>query len=229
MRLSRSDPIVERQLEVYRENFLRHGDTARGTYHNDQATQYLRFERLIQPLAPFAAEAFSIHDVGAGSAELHNYLSRRGIAHRYSGTEIVPEMVAAARAKFPDITMHCRSVADASVEERYDFVVLCGTFNQPGDVPRDEWSAFVFETLRKMFAMSRYAISFNFLTSYHTYSIERLCYLDPFEVGDFCIRELSRFTCVDHALPLFEANIAVFTQECMKRAYPDPALAKYLP
>lgn len=225
--MSDGDPIVRGQVEVYRENFLRHGDTAQGTYHNDRATQYLRFERLVEPLLRYAPPGFSLHDVGAGSAELHRYLLDRGIAHRYSGSEIVPEMVAAARAKFPEAEVRLRAIAEAAPSESYDFVVLCGTFNQPGDIGRDAWARFVEDTLRRMFALCRLGISFNFLTSYNTFAIERLHYQDPLAIAGFCLRELSRFVVVDHSLPLYEANVAVFREECIRAAHPDAPLAKY--
>jgi SAM-dependent methyltransferase len=227
--MTAQDRIVAGQLEVYRDNFLRQGDTPQGTYHNDQATQYLRFERLVAPLLPFAGAGFSIHDVGAGSGELHRYLLGRGVEHAYSGSEIVPEMVEAARAKFPEADVRCRSIGEAGADERYDFVVLCGTFNQPGAVPRVEWALFIRETLRRMYAMCRLGISFNFLTSYRTFSLERLHYQDPFEIADFCVRELSRHVMVDHAMPLYEANVTVMRPECLRQSFPQPEFDKYLP
>ena len=223
----KNETLVERQLRLYRDNFLRHGDVPQGTFHNDVATQHLRFERLLRPILPYAGEGFSIHDVGAGPADLHRYLEESAIRHAYSGSEIVPEMVEIALRKFNGITMHCRDIAQAPSGERYDFVVLSGTFNMPGGVPSGDWKAFVLETIRKMFAMCRRGISFNFLTTYNTFSDPQLFYLDPLEMADFCIKELSRFTQLDHSYPLYEGTIAVFTKECVQEHHAARQFAKY--
>jgi hypothetical protein len=219
--------LIEGQLKVYRDNYIRFGDTPEGTFHNSRTTQYLRFSRLIDPLLSFAPEYFSLHDVGAGPADLHKYLLERNIAHRYSGSEIVPEMVQTASHKFSDIQIYCRAIEEAPANEKYDFVVLCGTFNMPGETLPDEWACFVTDTIRKMYSMCRLGISFNFLTSYNTFSVPDLFYIDPFRTTQFCLKELSRFTSLDHAYPLYEATITVLTKECMKEAYREEHFAKY--
>jgi hypothetical protein len=221
------EKIVEGQLKVYRENFIRFGDTPEGTFHNNRTTQYLRFSRLIEPLLPFAPAGFSLHDDGAGPADLHQYLIDRNIPHQYSGSEIVPEMVETASRKHYDIRMHCRAIGEAPEDEKYDFVILCGTFNMPGETPHAEWEVFVKETVRKMYSMCRLGISFNFLTSFNTFSAPDLYYINPLEISQFCFTHLSRFTQLDHAYPLYEGTVTVFTKECMKMAYSEEHFAKY--
>jgi hypothetical protein len=219
--------LVEGQLKVYRENFIRFGDTPEGTFHNNRTTQYLRFSRLIDPLLPLAPNPFHIHDVGAGPADLHQYLLERNIVHAYSGSEIVPEMIEVASRKYSDVKMFCRPISDAPSHEKYDFVVLCGTFNMPGGTPREEWARFVNDTIRKMYSMCRLGISFNFLTTYNTFSDPTLFYVNPFEAADFCLKELSRFTLLDHAYPLYEGTITVFTKDCIQQGYLEAHFSKY--
>ena len=76
--------------------------------------------------------------------------------------------------------------------------------------------------------MSRLGISFNFLTSYNTFSLQRLHYQDPLEIADFCLRELSRHVILDHSMPLYEGNVAVLRPECLRLSFPQPEFDKYL-
>ena len=66
---------------------------------NDKETQELRFDRLLGTIPPLVqvGKEFSIHEVGYGTAALHGYLLEREISHKYSGTDIVEEMLVAAR------------------------------------------------------------------------------------------------------------------------------------
>lgn len=218
--------IVEQQLESYRENFLEHGDTPQGVFWNDTATMRLRYERLLRPFLP-SASPLSIHDVGCGLCDMLPYLIESGIEHRYSGTEIVPEMVSAAKRKYPDIEIRQRDILAEPVDDVHDVVVLSGVFNRPGGVPREDWEPFCYELIRKMFAMARQGISFNFLTSHHTFSDPALFYLDPAEVLSFCIENLSRFVRVDHAYALFESTVTVFRSEYVRSGCRGEAFDKY--
>lgn len=222
-----SDPtILRNQIEVYRRAFLEHGDSPKATFNVSREAQGLRFERLTRFLRE-AKAPFSLHDVGAGLCDLHRHLLERGVEHAYSGTEIVQEMVDAARKKYPEITLHNRDILRDDVIDRHDFVVLSGLFNMPGTTNRDSWGRFVFALLRKMYEMADVAIAFNFLTAYRTFSDPSLHYLDPREVLDFCMRDLSRFVVLDHGYPLFECTATVFKPGFVESSHSTEPFRKY--
>lgn len=218
--------IVEEQVATYRKNYLDHGDTPRGTFQNNPETMCLRYERLLLPFLP-SATPLTIHDVGCGLCDLHAYLKSRNIDHHYSGTEIVPEMVEAAKNKYPGIEVFQRDILQDPVEDRYDVVLLSGVLNIPGRVPLEDWKPFCRELLRKMFGMARYGISFNFLATHTTFRDPSLCYLNPSEMLTFCLEELSRFVRVDHVYPLYETSISVFRPDFVRTLFDDPAFDKY--
>ena len=99
-----SDKIIKAQLDAYRPNFIEHGDKPQGTFQNNSETQQLRFERIIRQFN-LRQNAYTLHDIGCGTCDLHQYLTDKKIEHSYYGTEIVPEMIDAARKKFPSITI----------------------------------------------------------------------------------------------------------------------------
>ena len=120
-----SDPLIDAQIEIYRRSFLEHGDSPRATFNARRELQWLRFERLVEPLrALVPGQRFSIHDVGAGLCDLHAYLVERGIEHDYSATEIVPEMIELARRKYPGIDVESRDLLADPPAARWDFVAV---------------------------------------------------------------------------------------------------------
>jgi SAM-dependent methyltransferase len=211
---------------AYGRQLRAHGDSPQATFQNDRTTQELRFERLLRGLLP-APGAVSVHDVGCGLCDLHAYLQQRGVAHEYSGSEIVPEMAELARRKYPGLTVAERDITEPPCAETYDIVVLSGTFNLPGVVERGDWDRHCRATLEQMFAMARRGIAFNFLTTYNTFSSPELHYMDPLSILDFCQRQLSRFVVVDHAYPLYEATVTVLREEPVRSRYGEAELAKY--
>jgi hypothetical protein len=218
--------IIRDQLEVYRRSFLEHGDSPLATFNTGREVQRLRFDRLLAPLLPLRSP-FTIHDVGAGLCDLHAHLNHRGIAHEYSATEIVPEMIETARAKYPEIAIHQRDLLAELPADRHDFVVLSGAFNIPGATAPDAWRAFVLAMVRRMYEMARLAVAFNFLTAHRTRTDPDLYYIDPGEMLAWCAGELSRFVLLDHSAPLFECTMTVLRPEVVAAEHRDPAFAKY--
>jgi hypothetical protein len=95
--------IVQLQLDAYRANFLQYGDTPQGTYQNNAVTIEERHKQLMASLLPLLPQNFSLCDFGSGTCDLHEYLLKRGIEHRYTGIEIVPEMREVSQKKYPEI------------------------------------------------------------------------------------------------------------------------------
>lgn len=216
--------IIEEQKTKYEKNFIKNGPSPSGLFWNNRETQEHRFAMLLNNLD--LKNKFSIHDVGAGIADLHKYLNKNKINHIYSGTEIVPEMVKYINQVYPTIKIFERNILNAEDIEKYDYLVLSGTLNLKTGTAQ-EWKKFTFELLKKMFSMSKIAISFNFLTTYKNKTDENLCYFDPKEMLDFCIKNLSRFVSINHFSPLYETTITVFTQEYMKKKYKNSTYDKY--
>jgi SAM-dependent methyltransferase len=222
--------ITKRQREIYGNNFQTHGDTPQGVFWNNEETQNLRFARLVKEIPQVEqSQSFSIHDVGCGTTGLHEYLLAEDIAHEYSGTEIVPEMVAKGKEKFPTIEIYNRDITHQSVSDRYDYVALSGVLNLREQCPEDEWVYHCKQLVSSMFSMSRYGMLFNFMTSNITIAQDpTLQFFDPAVILKFCHDTFSRFVLIDHSYPLFEVTATVFTLEGMRKMYPEEQFAKYL-
>ena len=210
--------LIEEQKRIYQRSFDLFGDSARGTYQNNQETQVLRFERVMKNILP-QNRCFSIHDVGSGVAELHQFLLNRHVEHAYSGTEIVADMISKAKARFPYIEINNRDILTEDIEDKYEYVVLSGVFNLPGSVEEDDWKLFCFSMIKKMYEMCTDGMVFNFLTTHNTFTAPDLYYFHPMELFQYCVRNLSRFVLLDHAYPLYEGTITVFTENHIQKRF----------
>ena len=226
--------IIEKQRKLYGENFQIYGDTPNGFYWNNTETQELRFSRLMRTVLQYentackSPSAFSLHEVGCGTADLHHYLLRNEISHEYSGTEIVPEMIEVCRTKFPRVKILERDIACENSRESYDYLVLSGVLNLRGDTNEKDWKNYCMRLLSKMFTMSERGIAFNFLTSYTTTPQNpTLQYFAPHRLFEFCHENLSRFIEIDTIYPLYEVTITVFKEEWIQESFSNTAFQKY--
>lgn len=217
--------IITSQVQLYRQQFLEHGDTPNGTFNQSESIQTLRFTQLLNPLQ---LENATLHDVGCGICDLYHHVSGRFDSLTYSGTEIVPEMVTLARSKYPALAILQRDIINDSVPDCYDYVVQSGVFNLPGEQDIDSWRLFTRSFITQMFKMSTKAISFNFLNAQVAqYHHPDMYYEMPSQILEYCTSHLSRFCLVNHSYPLYEFTVTVFKDEYVKSLFPDQTFSRY--
>lgn len=219
--------IIQEQLYVYRPNYLKFGNSPEGTFQNNIETQFERFRNLLNPLLECKSSDFGICDVGSGISDLHLYLKENNILHSYTGIEIVPEMVEEAQKRYPETKILNIDFLSDDFNEEYDFFVLSGTFNIPGAIPTNEWEQFLFNTISKMYKLSKIGISFNTLTTYSTFFDDSLYYPAPEKIFSFIQKNLSRFCLINTMYPLYEVSYTVLKPQLVKEKYPIPAFNKY--
>ena len=218
------DEILQDQLLLYRQNFLEHGDSPRGTFQNSLMTMHLRYERLLDGFD--LSQNPTILDVGCGLGDLHAYLKGRNLEHIYHGSEIVPEMVEACRAKHPEIQVSSQTVFDMP-PDRFDYVVLSGALNLRYHTEVSQWKDYCLSLIREMFRICKMGIAFNFLTTRNDYQDPELVYFDPPHLLEESLK-LSRFVKLDHGYPLFEATLTVCKKDWTRLKFPQPELSRYL-
>jgi len=199
---------------MYERLYKEHGKDARALLHADRESQHERFLMLTRCF-DHETEPFSVHEIGCSFGHLGDYVGEGWPHARYSGSDICPPFIEECRRRFPDGEFFLRDVSTEVPEDRYDYVVLCGTFNIPQDSNRDEWQRFVYSMIEAMYAMCRKAIGVTFLTTYVDPGRERsdLYYQDEKHLLDFVARRLSRHFVLDSAGPLYEYTIRVYRPE----------------
>jgi SAM-dependent methyltransferase len=184
------------------------GPTAQGMDWKDEASQSLRFRTLC---AGFDLAGRRILEVGAGAGHLYDYLRAHGIEADYTGLDASAEMVAAARARHPDVRFECGDLSAGTTDgdEAFDVVLCSGVFHVKLDAPEAEWETFVHGMLRAMYARCREGIGFNLMSDQVDYRSPDLFYADPARFLDFCRGELSRYVTLRHDYPLYEFTVHV--------------------
>jgi SAM-dependent methyltransferase len=175
----------------------------------DAASQALRF-RILCEVCDLRGR--SLHEVGAGAGHLLDYLREAGIAVDYSGSDLSPAMVEAARRLHPGARFELRDLLLEDPEPSYDVVLCSGLFHVCLGHGGEPWRRFVRETVRRMWALCRVAIAFNLMSDRVDYRVPELHYSNPGEMLEFCRRELGRFVTLRHDYPLHEYTVYVYRQ-----------------
>lgn len=219
--------IIQKQIDVYRDNFIKHDNTPLGTFQNNTATQYERFNQLIEPLLVHKASDFTLCDVGSGVCDLHKFLNTRQIKHEYTGIEIVQEMIDSTKQEMPHLRLLNEDILADDFNEKFDFCVLSGTFNMPGSIAHGDWQSFIFKVIKKMYSLSNVGIAFNALTTYSTFKADDLFYLDPNQTIDFIQKNISRHCAVYMDSPLYEVTYVILNPETKRKQFPSAEFDKY--
>ncbi len=202
-------PLEQAVVDHYERQLQRHGPTAQGMDWKDSASQELRFDVLCSVCD---LDGRSLHEVGAGAGHLVDYLAARGIDAEYSGSDLSPAMIAAARQRHPQVRFRLLDILRAPELPLADVVVCSGLFHVKLDHPDEAWREFLWSMLRRMFTMCREAMSFNLMTDQVDFRSPTLYYADPAEVLEFCRRELSRYVALRHDYPLYEYTVHVYRE-----------------
>ncbi|MBN1257822.1 MAG: class I SAM-dependent methyltransferase [Planctomycetes bacterium] len=172
---------LDKLINYYEDNIRRHGNDFKSLGWGSRATQEVRFEVLSQ-VAPLAKA--SVLDVGCGLGDLYEYLLTRFKELTYSGMDLVPAMVEAARARFPSVDFQVGNIMDGSLPpESHDYVLASGIFNRR--VPEHEH--FVQESIKAMYATCRKAVAFNMMSTRTQKQDKKEYHGDPGAFLDFCL------------------------------------------
>lgn len=220
--------IQQEMLRLYGGNYEQAGDKPQVLFHNDQESQYERFAMLGRLFAR-EKEPFTVHEIGCAMGHFGDYLRLFYPLAHFSGSDLYGPFVELCRERFPTSHFFQRDIVEGLPAERYDYVVTCGTFNIPGNAPRDQWQAYIYQMAAAMYALARRGIGMTFLTTYYDPGRDRpdLHYQDEKKLMDFAARQLSRHFVLDEMGPLYEYAIHVYQPDYIQRCYPQPAFAKY--
>lgn len=195
----------------YSEKIAAHGSVPDGVDWNGAESQELRFEQLLRICS--SARSFSINDYGCGYGALCGYLQAHGLAVDYRGCDISQEMIAHARAQYPERPGIRFALGDSPAQPA-DYTVASGIFNVRLNATDDAWRSYILSSLDRMHAMSHRGFAFNCLTSYSDADRMRdyLYYADPRLLFDHCKRHYSRNVALLHDYGLYEFTILVRKQ-----------------
>jgi SAM-dependent methyltransferase len=135
-------------LAYYRDLLAKYGPTYQAVDAGSEYTHGLRLKILSEIIKEAGV---TILDVGCGLGDLVNYAGAGGT---YRGIDVIPEMIDAARLKYPCYSFEVGDIANPKPEWKADYVVASGLFQFPCP-----WLTI----LLTMYGLCRKGVAVNFL------------------------------------------------------------------
>ena len=211
--------ISEIMKSHYTETYLQHGDTSKGVDWGINSAQAENRQHQMLSVANLSInrnQFFSILDVGCGYGALADLIDEKGLKVKYTGVDIVPEMVTNAKKRHPDKSFLEEDFL-ATNSSRHDYVVCNGILTQKLTVTKLEMDHYAKVIIRKMFELCNIGIAFNIMNTNVNFQNNNLYYQSPIEMASWCISELSPRIKMDCAYdPWFEYTVYVFKSDQLK-------------
>lgn len=190
---------------AYFENLLdKHGPNHLALDWNSTDNQRLRFKVLKEILIYGKKSAgISLLDEGCGLGDLYGLLKADGSLNKsrisYTGYDISPKMIAAARKKYPEGKFEVKDILEDRYTPKYDYIFCCGVFNIR-TTDKDDHLDYVKEMLHRMYDLSSCGVAVNFLSEgglpisdSEDLSSGRYFYFNPEMMVSYCRYICSRY------------------------------------
>jgi SAM-dependent methyltransferase len=169
----------ERNARYFSECLIKYGISARALDWSGEHSQFLRFRVLTEVGALSGARVL---DVGCGLGDLCGWLRANSHDVRYTGIDIAPAMIEAARGRFPDARFEVRDVLSDPVQDSFDYVLSSGIFTH-----RTAEAKLFFEAMiEQMFALTQKGLAVNCLSRWAEKIEPEEFHADPLEAVAFC-------------------------------------------
>lgn len=154
----------ERIIKRHTHSIMMYGHDPQALYWANREVQELRFDVL---LSCGVQRGDSVLDVGCGFADLYHYMRNQGLDVDYTGLDLSPDMIEAARDRSPELPLFQGELFDFNPpEQSYDWVLLSGALNEP---LKDD-GLYVREMLPRLYATCRKGLAFNLLNGDHAWT-----------------------------------------------------------
>lgn len=184
--------IIEKSNEIYNRSSEKYGHSSSAVLWDDQQSQYIRFGQITKHIN--FDDSTTILDVGCGNAELYKFLNFNGFKGKYTGFDINDSLLEQAKLQYKNIDCQNVDILNCNETNKYDYVVVSGLFNS--NYGQDiKWFFNMLEALNKF---SNKKIIFNAISNYVNFKDKSLFYIDPKEVLDFIIQNISSNVSIMH-------------------------------
>jgi len=166
-----------------------HGPNHRGVDWSSRDSQELRFATLLDGVD--WSRGPTLLDFGCGYGALAGHLDALGVCCDYTGYDVAPAMVQAARRIVGEHAGR-RFTSDLAALPQADLVVASGIFNVRLDVADGDWQRYVDDTIATLGSLTRRRLAFNMLPPASAPQLERpdLHYADADAVVARCAATL---------------------------------------
>ncbi|MFC1646569.1 methyltransferase domain-containing protein [Candidatus Omnitrophota bacterium] len=189
-------------ISLYERRLKKYGVSVKTMGWRNKKQQDLRF-KVLSEIGSLSNK--KILDIGCGFGDFYDYLISHDMSIKYSGYDIAPKIIEAAKIKHPNLKLEVKDILKDEIREKFDYVFESGIFNKR--VKNN--ICYAKKIIKKMFSLCKVAIGFNMTTDYVDYKERRLFYYSPYEIFKFA-KSLSRFAVLRHDYPLYEFTAYIY-------------------
>ena len=177
----------------YTDKLKEHGSTFEAVGYKNRSSQTDRFAILSEILPWRKLMKSSVLDVGCGVGDFYEYLDP-GV-FEYRGIDAVPELIEAAKEKYPRAFFECANILEYEPDKKFDVVLACSVFN----INQPMWQGWVYEVLKKMFGLCKVGIGATLLSQHSPWQKRPdRAYVWPSSILDFALRYLGNKAVIRH-------------------------------
>lgn len=195
-------------IRFYSALLAEHGPTKEALVYKDDVQQYSRYAALTS--IEHIPGNSSVLDVGCGLGFLSEYLRGHGWKGKYTGVDINPDMIAAAKNRLPKENFICVDILEQGFDDSFDYV-FCGATVQHGPKFADP-EQYLFAMVRKMFALANRGLAFDVFSDRVDFTNPNMLYVDPMKLLAFCYTLTTRLVLRNDCRP-YEIMVYLFNQE----------------
>lgn len=180
----------ERIIKRHKHSIWMHGHSPLALYWENREVQELRFEVLV---GCGVKTGDSVLDIGCGFADLYHYMQSKGIEVDYTGIDLSPDMIEAAKSKAPTLKLFQGDLLSFNPpKQSYDWGLLSGALNEP----LHDDGEYLHAMLPRLYATCRKGIAFNLLNDEYEWTEQERYTLQAYKPTDIMaqLNALSQFT-----------------------------------
>lgn len=190
------DPLSKEYLiSFYDKNLLIHGDRPEALRWTPQG-QLMRYSLMLE--ITDSLEGSKILDYGCGKGDFCGFLKEKGISVDYTGFDINPSLIKLATRKHPECTFRVFDIEEEVLKEDFDYIFLCGVFNNRVEGPTDSVTDTLKKVLLRLFKHAKKGLALNALSSLTLQKDTELSYVSPGQMLSFAIEKLTPYVILRH-------------------------------
>jgi SAM-dependent methyltransferase len=152
-------------------------------------------------------------DFGCGSAMLYGHILENfpDAKIEYSGLDLSPKFIEAAKVKFPKINFLCFDVLQTPKDlQNFDYIVMNGVFTERINLTFDEMWDYFKKMIRTVFIKANKGIAFNVMSKQVDWEKDFLFHLPLDMLAFFLSKELTRNYVIRNDYGLYEYTTYVY-------------------
>lgn len=197
----------------YEDCLRRYGTGARAVDWKSFSHAALRYDVMLGVVRS-RSEAGTLLDFGCGLAGLKTHMSDAGWSGlAYTGLDISPAFVAAARAADPDARILCLDlIENPDAVGTFDYIVMNGIFTRRHTLSIADMQAYLTRLLPLAFSKCCKGLAFNVMSKSVDWESEELFYPDLGVLLEFVAREMTKHYVLRNDYGLHETTVYLYRE-----------------